>query len=89
MDGAKSVGATFAVDVAKVTVKIVGRGKVNGLVRGGCSHTCSRAVPVGTTVKLSAVAARGWRFAGWSGCSSKCTFRAAPKTVTARFVHTQ
>jgi hypothetical protein len=88
MDDARSVRATFVVDVAKVTVRIVGRGRVNGLVRGGCSHTCSRAVRVGTTVRLSAVPAHAWRFAGWSGCASPCTFHGARKTVTARFVHT-
>ena len=88
MDDAKSVRATFVADLAKVTVRIIGRGRVDGLVRGGCSHTCSRAVPAGATVSLSAVPARGWRFAHWMGCGSRCIFHAARKTVTARFVAT-
>jgi len=89
MDSAKSVRATFVANVARITVRIVGHGKVNGLLHGGCARTCSRTVALGETVRLSTVAARGWRFAGWRGCAPHCSFRAAAaKTVTARFVHT-
>ncbi|MDX6503519.1 MAG: Divergent InlB B-repeat domain, partial [Gaiellaceae bacterium] len=49
---------------------------------------CSARVQAGTTVTLRATAARGYRFAGWSGgCKGRgaCTFRAATVAVVATF----
>jgi uncharacterized repeat protein (TIGR02543 family) len=88
MDGDRSVTATFAPDLVKVTVKIVGSGRVKGLLRGGgaCTRTCARSVAAGTKIHLTAVPGKSWRFAGWTGCGHTCAFSASRKTVTARFV---
>jgi uncharacterized repeat protein (TIGR02543 family) len=88
MDGDRSVTATFAPNLVKVTVKIVGSGRVKGLLRGGaaCTRTCARSIATGTKIHLTAIPRKNWRFVGWSGCSHTCVFPASLKTVTAKFV---
>jgi hypothetical protein len=68
-----------------------GSGKVTSSPAGiKCPHRCSRKFPFNTAVSLSATAARGSAFAGWSGaCKGKnpiCTVTANKAiSVTARF----
>ena len=87
MNTAQTVTATYAPSLVKVTVKVVGNGRVKGLLHAGatCARKCSRAVPAGTALRLSAIAAKDWRFAGWGGCARRCVFPASRKTVTAKF----
>ncbi|MDX6436890.1 MAG: hypothetical protein QOK34_1724 [Gaiellaceae bacterium] len=87
MDTERSVTATFAPALVKVTVKIVGTGRVKGLLRGGgaCTRTCTRSIAAGTKMRLTAIPGKGWRFASWTGCGHTCVFSASLKTVTARF----
>ena len=93
MSEARTVVATLI--GPRVTVVKVGRGTVTSAPQGiFCDPTCG---PVtfnsGTEIVLTAVPELpGWRFGGWSGCTStnndKCTVRpTAPQTtVTATFV---
>ena len=87
MNAEKAATATFARNLVMVTVKVVGRGGVKGLLPAGafCRRTCSRAVPVGANIHLSAIPAKGWKFSGWRGCSAKCSFPASRRTVSASF----
>jgi hypothetical protein len=87
MDADRSVTARFASNLVKVTVKIVGTGRVKGLLRGGgaCTRTCTRSIAAGTKMHLTAIPGKGWRFASWTGCGHTCVFSASLKTVTARF----
>lgn len=72
-----SVAAAFRVAL-QLTVAVTGRGSVTGTVR--CTRTCRRTLASGDAVSLRARAARGWRFARWSGpCRGSrplCSFRA-------------
>jgi hypothetical protein len=82
--------ATFVPTPLRVTVSVRGRGRVASAPVGiRCPGAC-RASFTPRTVRLSAVAARGWRFAGWSGACrgrGRCTV-AATAAVRARFVRT-
>jgi len=73
MDAAKSVTATFAVSKFALAVRVTGRGVVRSAPAGiACSKSCSRAFAAGSTVRLTAKAAKGYRFAAWSGaCKGK------------------
>jgi hypothetical protein len=90
MDAEKSVTATF-VPVFTLTVTKSGSGA--GTVAGSgidCGSTCSAEHDEGTVVTLTAAAATGSRFTGWSdACSGTgtCTVTMdAEKSVTATFV---
>jgi hypothetical protein len=87
LDADKAVSATFVRDTVKVTLKVVGRGRVKGLFTSGkaCSARCSRSLPAGTKVSLAAVPAPGWRFRGWKGCPARCVFPASARAITATF----
>jgi Divergent InlB B-repeat domain len=89
-----SVEATFRrADPRVLEVRLEGRGEVAGVPGGiSCPPDCREAYPPGTSVTLTAAAAAGWTFAGWSGapdCSDPkrpCTVTLAEgETVTARF----
>ncbi len=92
MTDSRSVTATFKTR-PKLTVARSGSG--TGTVTSGpagisCGRTCSRAFTDGTSVTLTATAASGSRFAGWSGActnlSGSCTTTVdSTKNVTARF----
>jgi hypothetical protein len=67
-----------------------GGGKVTSSPAGiSCGPTCSHGFPQGTTVTLTAKAAKGSVFAGWSGaCTGKSTCKVtltATTSVTAKF----
>jgi List-Bact-rpt repeat protein len=89
MDAAKSVVARFARATVRISVGRKGRGVVTSTPLGiSCPGRCSASFTEGT-VRLRAKAAKGYRFAGWSGdCRGKaaCVLQAvADRTVTARF----
>lgn len=68
MDAAKSVTATFAVATVPLAVRVAGRGVVRSSPAGiACPKSCSRGFAAGSTVRLTAKASKGYRFAGWSG----------------------
>jgi len=92
MTAAKAVTATFnAVTFAlTVTEAGTGSGSVSSSPSGiSCPSTCSANFPSGTPVTLTATAAAGSTFAGWSGaCSGTGTCSVtmtAAKAVTATF----
>jgi len=63
MDGDKNVTATFTEDEYTLTVNVVGSGSVT-------KDPDQATYAYGTDVLLTAVAAEGWEFAGWSGDAS-------------------
>ena len=68
MDAAKSVSAGFGSTTFALAVKVTGRGSVRSSPSGlACSKSCSRAFVANSIVRLTAKAAKGYRFAGWSG----------------------
>jgi hypothetical protein len=79
--------ATFVPASTRITVVVTGRGRVTSTPRGlACAATCRATFTVGA-VGLAAKAARGWRFAGWSGACHGVTTCVASRvsTVRARF----
>ncbi|MDA0169152.1 hypothetical protein OJ998_08655 [Solirubrobacter taibaiensis] len=87
--GAMDVTATF-VGSASLTVSKTGTGTVTSTPAGiDCGETCTVTQDQGTKVTLTATAAEGFVFAGWSGaCTGAGTCEVTlsePKTVTASF----
>jgi hypothetical protein len=75
---------------ARVAVVVAGSGTVTSKPSGiSCIRACTGSFPTGSTVRLTARPARGWRFSGWIGAchghASVCTFRAANNSVRATF----
>lgn len=95
MDAAKSVTATFA-QARTLTIQQTsgGGGTITGSASGiSCGTTdCTFAVPVNTTVTLTAAPDPGYAFIEWLGDFTSATgptcvvTMSAPKTVTARFL---
>jgi hypothetical protein len=93
MDAAKSVTATFSLEAFTLTVSKAGTG--SGTVTSSpaginCGATCAAPYDVNTSVTLTAAAATGSTFTGWSGsgCSGTGTCVVtmdAAKSVTATF----
>src|SRR6266498_3487819 len=93
MSQARNVSAAF---VALYTLTVTKTGSGSGTVSSdvgaiSCGATCSGDYDQGTTVTLSAAAALGSRFAGWSGegCSGTgtCTVTMSQaRSVSASFV---
>ncbi len=90
---AKTVTATFQPTTYLLTVTISGAGSVAGggiLCTTGSAEGCSAAIANGEAVTLTATAAEGALFRGWTGCSiasgTSCTVNmTAPRGVTANF----
>ena len=72
MDGDKTVTATFTIDTHTLSVNVTGNGSVGGVPTGNVHD-------YGTDVVLTATAATGWSFTGWSG---DLTGAVNPETVT-------
>jgi hypothetical protein len=79
--GATSVGALFAPKSYAIVVAIAGRGAVAGAGTPCRLPRCLRRATSYVPVRLRPVAAKGWRFAGWSGA---CAGRGAVCTVPMR-----
>ncbi|MBA3393842.1 MAG: hypothetical protein H0T89_14435 [Deltaproteobacteria bacterium] len=94
MDAAKSVTATFTLDSFLLSVGKSGAG--SGTISGtgiSCGGDCSELFTHGTTVTLSAFAATGSVFVGWSGAcigTGSCTVTMdAAKSAVATFTLAQ
>jgi hypothetical protein len=91
LDAAKSVGANFLTNYA-LTVSTSGNGTVISSPPGiDCGSDCSENYPANSSVTLTASAATGTTFTGWSGaCSGSgttCTLTLdAAKSVDANFL---
>jgi endoglucanase len=92
MNAARTVTATFKLlFMLTVTKADLGTGTVTSSPTGiTCGSDCSEPYLSGTTVTLTASAASGSTFTGWSGCTtvsgSTCTVSmSAARTVTATF----
>ena len=92
LTAARTVTATFKLLYTLTVAKAdLGAGTVTASLAGiNCGSDCSEPYVSGTTVTLTAVAASGSRFSGWSGCDSaagaSCTVTmSAARTVTATF----
>ena len=84
MSGARSVTATFNVNVQRFTLTVNPAGTGSGTVTSNdglisCPGTCSATYDSGTVVTLTASAASGSTFGGWSG---SCTGPSTTCTVT-------
>ena len=66
MNGDRAVTATFTQDEYTLSVSTVGSGSVDRDPDQATYH-------YGDSVELTATAAAGWTFAGWSGDLSGCT----------------
>jgi hypothetical protein len=74
---AQSVTAVFGPERIPVRVTTAGRGKVR------CTPVCSKSFPAGDRITLTAVPAKGWKFASWSGACKGKRLVCRPATVTA------
>ncbi|MHB8535485.1 MAG: InlB B-repeat-containing protein, partial [Sulfuricaulis sp.] len=73
MTTARSVNASFSQNVVNYTLSVAtsGSGSVTSSPGGiNCGTSCSAAYAAGTAVTLTAAAASGYSFAGWSGACS-------------------
>ncbi len=93
MNAARAVTAAFNLSTFTLTVSKpgAGSGTVTSTPAGiSCGADCSEPYASGTTVTLTAAAARGSTFGGWTGCNSvsgaTCSVTmSAAKSVTATF----
>jgi len=98
MDAAKSVFATFSIVPSSYAMNVTRNGSGTGTVTSSpaginCGSTCTATFNAGTAVTLTASAAGGSSFTGWSGagCTSagSCTVTMnATTNVTATFTST-
>jgi hypothetical protein len=77
MDAAKSMTAAFAVARFRLAVSVSGKGRVSSSPAGvSCPTRCSASFAGSKSVALKPTAAKGYRFAGWSGsCHGKGSCR--------------
>ena len=93
MDAVKAVTATFTRTHFTLTTARAGTGSGTLASNEGsidCGSTCSRSIPIGTTVTLTPTPAVGSRFTGWAGActgtNATCTVAmSAARSVTATF----
>ena len=89
MTEAKTASANFDIITYGLTVNKSGNGSITG-TGVDCGADCTESYNTGTSVVLTATADAGYRFYGWSGCSTvsgtSCTVNmTSTKTVTATF----
>jgi hypothetical protein len=68
MNGSKTCTAKFVLNTVTITVSKTGKGKIsstNGVI--DCGTSCSKALALGSSLSLKAVADVGYVFSGWSG----------------------
>ena len=71
MDAARQVTATFTLNSYPLTVTKAGSGAVVSTPGGiNCGNDCTMAYVHGAGITLTAVAATGYTFGGWSGACS-------------------
>ncbi len=94
MTAARTVNAAFTAVVADPVLTVTKAGAGSGTVTStpsgiSCGATCAAPFASGTTVTLTATAATGSTFAGWTGCTgtgATCTVSVtAAQAVTATF----
>jgi hypothetical protein len=88
MNGAQSVGATFAAITVPVTVTVTGDAGIvqstpSGILCGANPANCTAAFALGSTLELQAIPVRGQgRFVRWSGACANQTDATCRLTVT-------
>ncbi len=91
MNGPRKVAASFADSRLALTVSKQGQGSVRSAPAGiDCGSACTARFPEGTNVTLTATAANGYAFTGWSGSgcagTGSCVVSmSATRAVTATF----
>jgi len=90
LSGATSVNALFAPEQFGLVVSVAGRGAVTGAEAPCRLARCARQATSYAALRLRATAAKGWRFAAWSGgCTHSRAVCTLPMTkasaVRARF----
>lgn len=90
LDAGTTITATFFQPKSDLTVTKVGQGTVTSAPAGiNCGSTCVAPFDTGSNVTLTAVAASGYSFTGWSGAcggGGQCVVAMnGPKTATANF----
>lgn len=85
-----AAGGASAAAKPVLTVVVKGSGTVTGVPGGiSCPKACRAQLKAGTAVKLTAKAAAGWTFAGWSGaCKGKAATCRVRLTASARALAT-
>ncbi len=81
---AAAVTAVFGPLRIPVRATMTGKGRI------ACTPACTKSFAAGETLHLKAIAAQGWKFAGWSGACKGARATCAPATdyavtVKARF----
>jgi hypothetical protein len=74
---AASATAVFGPAFVAFHAAVTGKGKV------ACSPACGRKIAAGDPFTLRAVAAKGWKFARWSGGCTGTHVTCRPKTTAA------
>jgi hypothetical protein len=77
----ENVTAVFGPNTIAFHVRTSGRGTVV------CTPHCRAVVVFGSALRLRAVPAKGWKFAGWSGGCGGLRLTCAPSTRAAVTVH--
>ena len=93
MTATRTVNATFVPSTYALTVNITGSGTVTSAPSGiSCGSDCSENYTNGASVVLTAAAASGYSFSGWSGSGISCAgtgtctvTMSAARSVTATF----
>jgi hypothetical protein len=68
MDAAKTAEAVFGPDQFRLTLSVLGSGRVSAAAIGlSCTRRCSEVGSADTVVRVRAVPVRGWRFLRWTG----------------------
>jgi len=85
LGGPTSVGAFFAQARFRLSVGVTGKGIVRSTPRGiACTARCGFSFTSYRAVRLSATAAKGWRFVRWTGsCTGKRPACSVPMTKAA------
>jgi hypothetical protein len=68
MDAAKSVEAVFGANEFRLTLSVIGSGRVSAPALGlACARRCAAVGAADSVVRVRALATKGWRFLRWTG----------------------